>query len=409
MLVLGAAGTALFLLPYLHEIYYGPLRSALGQTNVQIGSLSSVYGAASLVGYLPGGWLADRFAPRTLIPFGLIGTGLGGFIFASFPPYPIALLLYAFWGAMTVVCWSALIRATREWAPAEKQGRAFGLLEGVRGATEGAIGAGGVALFAWAGSTSGALGMVICTFATLNITLGVMAFVMLDRAAPATTTRTVRASTGARILTNPDVWLVAFIVLTSYTAYTALYYFTPYSTDVLRLSVATAGAIAVAKIWLKPVAALLGGLAAEKFGVSQTLTAGFVILTASIAALAVIPGSAGNTTVLIAILAGASVAVFAIRAVYFALLEDCGVCESRTGAATGLISLVGFTPDIFAPPVAGLLLDHFADDVGYRLFFGIAAAACTMGTIASLLVGHRTRARRERANAASTANAPQAS
>jgi hypothetical protein len=51
MLVLGSAGTTLFLLPFLHEIYYEPMRLALDQTNVQIGSMSSAYGLASLLGY----------------------------------------------------------------------------------------------------------------------------------------------------------------------------------------------------------------------------------------------------------------------------------------------------------------------------------------------------------------------
>ena len=114
MLVLGSAGTSMFLLPFLHEIYYDALRQALGQSNVQLGSLSAAYGLASLLGYLPGGWLADRVSPRLLLPIGLIGTGTGDLLFASFPPYQIALLLYVLWGAMTIICWGAMIRATRE-------------------------------------------------------------------------------------------------------------------------------------------------------------------------------------------------------------------------------------------------------------------------------------------------------
>lgn len=398
MLVLGSAGTTLFLFPFLHEIYYDPMRLALGQTNVQIGSLSSAYGLASLIGYVPGGWLADKFKPRTLLPIGLIGTGIGGAFFASFPSYPFTLLLYVLWGAMTVVCWSTMIRATREWAAAGSQGRAFGLLESVRGVTEGAIGAAGVAVFAWAGSTSGALSTVIVGFAVLNIALGIIAFFTLDRTAPSRAKSQAMYSSGWReLLPNPDLWLISLIVLSSYTAYTALYYFTPYSSSVLQLSVAAAGAIAVGKIWLKPFAAIAAGFAADRWGVWQTVVFAFAILVASMIIFALFRGTPKNAPIMIANLACASLAVFAIRGVYFALIEECRIPESSTGSATGLISLVGFTPDIFVPPVAGYLLDSFPGESGYRMLFGIVALACATGLATTAMIGRRVRSRTQHA------------
>lgn len=394
MLVLGSSGTSLFLLPFLHEIYYEALRNALGHSNVQLGSLSAAYGLASLLGYLPGGLLADRVPPRILLPIGLIGTGTGGLLFASFPPYPIALLLYVLWGAMTVICWGAMIRATREWAPPDRQGHAFGIFEGVRGTTEAAIGAAGVMLFAWAGSSNGALGNVILNFSALNMALGVIAFLALERTAMVRVDTAADADGSWRDLPlNPDVWLISFIVLASYSAYTALYYFTPYSSNILQLSVALAGAIAVAKIWLKPIAALSAGIVADRWGVSRTLVVGFAIVTGNLMVFALIPGSTSNAPLMVANLACASLAVFAIRGVYFALLEQCQIPETQTGSVTGLASLVGFTPDIFIPPLAGILLDSFAGQSGYRLFFGLIGTICAMGLLASVQIGRRIRAR----------------
>ena len=51
-----------------------------------------------------------------------------------------------------------------------------------------------------------------------------------------------------------------------------------------------------------------------------------------------------------------------------------------TGMATGLISMVAYTPDVFVPALAGHLLDRYAaGGVGYRYFFLILAAFSPLG------------------------------
>ena len=40
---------------------------------------------------------------------------------------------------------------------------------------------------------------------------------------------------------------------------------------------------------------------------------------------------------------------YALRGIYFALLEEAAIPSALTGTATGLISLVAYTPDVFVP------------------------------------------------------------
>jgi MFS family permease len=57
-----------------------------------------------------------------------------------------------------------------------------------------------------------------------------------------------------------------------------------------------------------------------------------------------------------------------------------------TGTATGLISLVAYTPDVFMPALAGHLLDRYAaGGVGYRYFFLIMALFAVSGVGFTLL------------------------
>ncbi len=122
------------MLPFLQEVYYIPIAQALDLSNTQVGSLMSVFGTTSMLSYFPGGWLADRVSPRKLITGSLLSTGVAGFYFSTFPSYEISLAIHAIWGvSITFLFWGAMIRVTRNWAPPEEQGRAFGILEAGRG------------------------------------------------------------------------------------------------------------------------------------------------------------------------------------------------------------------------------------------------------------------------------------
>ena len=56
-----------------------------------------------------------------------------------------------------------------------------------------------------------------------------------------------------------------------------------------------------------------------------------------------------------------------------------------TGTAVGLISLVGYTPDIFAGPAYGYLLDTYPGEQGHKYVFWMLTGFSTLGAIASLV------------------------
>ena len=58
-----------------------------------------------------------------------------------------------------------------------------------------------------------------------------------------------------------------------------------------------------------------------------------------------------------------------------------------TGTAVGLVSVVGFAPDIFLGPVTGWLLDHNPGAGGHRQVFLLFAALSGLGLLASLALG----------------------
>jgi MFS family permease len=90
----------------------------------------------------------------------------------------------------------------------------------------------------------------------------------------------------------------------------------------------------------------------------------------------------------------ASVAIFALRGIYFALLEEGGVPLAMTGTVAGLMSAIGFTPDVFMPVLGGLLLDRYPGRLGYRYYFAVIVGLCIAGLLSTLLILRRCVTRR---------------
>ena len=87
--------------------------------------------------------------------------------------------------------------------------------------------------------------------------------------------------------------------------------------------------------------------------------------------------------VLIANVVITSLAVYALHAIYFALLAESRVPLAVTGTATGVISVIGFTPDIFVAPTMGWLLDNNPVIMGHHLVFSFLAVFSVVGIVAS--------------------------
>ncbi len=394
MAVLSISGGVIFYLPFLQEVYYKPLADALALDNAQVGSLLSVFGVTAMLSYVPGGWLADRVSPRILLTSSLLLTGGTGFYFATFPSYAISLALHALWGiTITLLFWGSMIRVTRNWAPPEEQGKAFGILETGRGFGEVLSMMAFLAVFGILGSNQFALSMVIVQFSALIFILGVLAWFTIDDQAGGQNVADDQPKVGMKeivaVLKMPTVWLIAIVILTGYCAYWGTFRFTSYSSDIFLMSVTMAAALSVGKLWMKPIAALSAGFISDKFGIAKSVAFLFVVLIASFSLFALMPGTPSLLPAMIVNVAVASLAIFAMRGIYFALLEEGGIPLVVTGTAAGIISVVGYTPDIFMPLLGGVLLDRYPGPEGYRLFFLTVAGICTIGLVATLLLYRR--------------------
>ena len=78
-----------------------------------------------------------------------------------------------------------------------------------------------------------------------------------------------------------------------------------------------------------------------------------------------------------------------IRDRYWAILDDCRIPQRVTGLAIGIISLVGYSPDVFLPLLNGWISDRFPGLFGYQIYFSYVVAVGLLGVVATLILKKR--------------------
>ncbi|KGM33545.1 MFS transporter [Inquilinus limosus MP06] len=390
-LIVLAAG-AIYPILYLRQVYQTTMLEVLGINNTELGVLYSILGTSFLVSYLPSGWLADRIQPRLLIIFSLLGTGLLGLWYAALPGFTALLVIYCGFGITTgLTFWAATLKQVKLIAGHSEQGRFFGVLDGGRGLVEAVLASLAIALFVYATETRGA-GLaagfrdVVLMYAVACIAVGVGYAVASRGSARGEREIRMKRDTVAdlkALLRIPEVWLVAAIIFCGYHVFLATYSFSGYLQEGgFGLSAAAAGFIVTVKLWLRPVGGIGGGFLGDRYSNTRVLFWSLVLAAASLVGMIALPGI-GSSPILIGLLLLAGLLTYAIRGLYWAILDECGVPPEITGLAIGIISLVGYAPDTYLPIVNGIIVDRYPGIAGYQIYFGYVAVICVLGALAT--------------------------
>ncbi len=396
LLSLVLAGEVIFFLPFvLVRVFRPTLLQVFEISNLELGLFFSLYGIVAMASYFFGGPLADRFHARSLIAIALWTTGLGGLIMAMIPSTDVLMLLYAYWGFTTIfLFWAALIRATREWGGESFQGKAFGLLEGGRGLTAAIIASLALILFSWlipseldvsfSTQRNASFQYVILSVTAITFIVGFMAWYFIPKKELLIRERKNKASlnTIIELIKKPTIWMQAIIIICAYVAYKITDDISLYAYDVLGFDEVKAASVGTAAIWMRPVFAVLAGYLADKYSGSNVIIASFTLMT--IGGLLISSGLLDNVAWLILlIMTSTLVGVYGLRGVYFAIMQESGIPLVATGTAVGIMSVIGYTPDIFMSPLMGYLLDSYPGAQGHHYVLLVLALFSFIGLVTS--------------------------
>ena len=398
------SGELVFILPYfLSRVFRPTFLEVFDLSNVELGSLFSVYGTVALFSYLFGGALADRFLPGKLIAISLLSTALGGLLLATYPSYLMLQVLYGYWGFTTVfLFWGAMIKGTRIWGGSKNQGQAFGFLDGGRGLVAAFMGSLGVfiyALFLDADVQTASIlerqdaFRYVILFASFMVGLiGVFVYFNLKIKPSEQNPNNKTAHSFKNIvavLKLESVWLLMIIILCAYFGYKVTDIYSLYASEVMNYDEIEAANVGSLQLYLRPIACVLFGFLADKSRSILWIIVGFVIMLIGSVLFASGMIQSHLSALFFLSLTVLAVGTYAIRALYFAVLQEGQVSLALTGTAVGVISLTGYTPDIFSGPLMGYYLDRFPGLLGHQYVFIYLVGFSALGLLCSIRFAKR--------------------
>lgn len=400
LILLILSGEAIFILPFvLPRVFRPTVLDVLELDNVELGLCFSVYGLVAMVSYVFGGPLADKYQPRKLIAVALWMTALGGFLFAQYPALWVLQVLYGWWGFTTIfLFWAPMIKATRIWGGANSQGRAFGFLDGGRGLTGALFSLLGVLVFSFfltkppdladLPDRKAAFTYVLYTVSIIIILVGLLVWFFMKTGDEEKEMILERISWKdiKQVLKLPSVWLLMVIILCGYVGYKITDIISQYAEEVMLYNQVEAAKVGTLLQFLRPATGILFGLIADRLKITWLLVVGFffALIGGLLFASGIIAPS--TTTLFFISVLVIAVGVYAIRALYFGVMQVGKIPLTLTGTAVGLISLIGYTPDVFAGPAYGVLLDaHPGEELGHQHVFWMLSAFAFVGGVAAFI------------------------
>jgi sugar phosphate permease len=362
--------------------------------NLELGALFSTYGIVAFISYVFGGIIADKVSPRKLLSASLVFTSLGGILMMTYPSYILLQVLFAYWGFTTVfLFWAPMIKATTIIGGIKRQGKTFSFLDAGRGLVASSIGVIGVIIFSIVikddistisiDEKKNAFKYVIGVSSILVFIIGIIVYKVLD----------IKIEEDNKIgdfnkmkilIRSKSVIYMGLIIMCAYMGYKITDIYSLYASEVMLYDEIESAKIGAYQQYLRPLVCLSIAFFTDKTGNINIIILGFVIML--IGALLFSSGiiTSSYTTLFISSLVIVAIGTYAIRGLYFSILNAGGVAIYLTGTAIGIVSIIGYTPDIFATPLYGYLLDAYPGIKGHQFVYLILAIFSIIGIYISL-------------------------
>ena len=188
----------------------------------------------------------------------------------------------------------------------------------------------------------------------------------------------------------PALWLQALIILSAYVGYKSIDDVSLYAREVMRMDELRAAGVGAAVLWARPVACIAAGWLADRSSVTGMSSLCFALVTLGSIVLASGFLQAAPAALFLLVVAASASGIYALRGLYFAIMGEAKIPLRYTGTAVGIVSTIGYTPDVFSGPLMGYLLDRSPGATGHHHWFMVVAAFSLAGLLATLALGKLT-------------------
>lgn len=384
IIVLVSFGSAiLFQIVYFRFSFYQSMMDSLNITNTQLGATGGIYGLVATVCYLPGGIIADKIRAKYLAAVGFFATALVILWFATLPSYSSIIIIFGLLGVSTTfIFWGIRYKLVRLVSDEDTYSKNIGLSYGLYGIAGLLLGFLAQQIFnAYAENTTTAFIAILITSAVLNIIFGIATLIFV----PKFDNEIVEGASFnldefKEAIKHPGVWLTTASMFFVYCAYAAMAYTTPYLTNIFEAPMtmtSTVGMIRTYGIALFS-APIVGGIATRINSPARVLIVIMALASVFTGIMLFLPITPSFLILTIILILGTGFCLSGGYGVCSSQFAETGVPTNIFGAATGILSVLAFIPDMFVPVISGQWLDQYLGITGYRYSLGTFLVAASL-------------------------------
>ena len=403
LLILSLIAGLMYLTPLLRFSFYDQMMEALNLTDIQIGTIGSVYAIFCIICYPISGILADKFSTKKLLIISTFAMSLITVWYCFLPGYISLIIIHALYGIFSIATfWSPYLKAVRQLGSESEQGRLYGISEGLRGIGQTVVAT--ICLFVVASFASISIGfsilLIINAVVFILLMLAVMFIIPNDTVENNGEEKSEKSASVVGIisksLTSSSTWICIFVIMSGYTLWcTANGYIGTYCTRVLGISANMSSTLSIIRSYVIVfLAGFTGGFIIDKFKTKgQGMMLVFLAATISVSAILL---TSKITAICIIVKIVLAYIVNVIKSTYWSILGDAGIPVESTGIATGIISLIALSPDMFVPIIISRFITYGENIGNIKLGFDLMLIWILVWSILGIVSGIILKRRKEK-------------
>ncbi len=387
LFIICLANSVIYTLPYLQSTYYDSMMAAYGFTHTEMGNLVGMYGMFNMGAYIFGGVAADVLDTKKLFVFSMLATGITGLYSATLPPYGQMLIISIFWSVSTILAfWPAMLKAVKLLAEGASRGRVFAFKEMLCCVLTFGLSMGALAVFNASGEN---FVLLVVFYSVCHLAIGLRVAVFMPSSPGSGKVNLKEIAVGVLQVTKlKGVWLVGMTIFFTQLAVIIFGRFTPFLTNITELSASFVAFITIISAnGLANIGTFFGGKISDLMGSPAKFVACTLAACAAVTAVFLfIPWGAGTAAVCIGVYVLLRIINGATRSVIFATMNQIVIPSGLVGTAGGVISVIGYFPDIFGYTLCGRIMENLPAIAAYRVIFTGLILCCVAGcTVAMTL------------------------
>ena len=376
-----SSGAVVVYLTYLiRYVFYEPVLQSLSLTNEQLGILYGLYGTTAMISYLPGGILADKIRVKYLATAGFGISAILTLWYSTLPSYEMLMIMFPLFGVCTTfIYWGIRYKGIRLVSNDNTYSRNIGISYGIVGILGLVVNFISMWIFDQFAEMSAGFNAVLMFYAGLNILFAIASFVLIPKfeGEIVKTRKKFDLSELVAAIKHPGVWLTTLSMFFIYTVYTSLSYTVPYVTAVFGASVGTAALMGNIRMYGTSLfsSPIIGALATKIKSPAKTMLLCMGITAICLFVIVLAPHTAAFMIPVIILIMVLSFFLNGAYGVASSLFTETKVPATIFGSASGILSVIGFLPDMFVSPIAGRWLDQFGNGAYTYIFIALGVSA----------------------------------